>query len=159
MTSRGVIWMVMVHCGFSVGCPFNVPIWSRLGTVNLTEVKIFLRQHRATFFLSDGEWTVAEGSARLRKFWSPYSRGAVLIFLCMPVQLKPLFCGSVNRTCCCVSWRDVHFTGKLIVPVETVTSQLRLWVCECRVEGMEAPVQGPSLLLVMTQQHHPSSLS
>lgn len=74
--------------GFWVGCPFDLLIWNRFGTVALIEVEIVLRRHRAPFFLSDGGWTVAKGSACCRIFWSPYSWGASLIFLCMPVQLK-----------------------------------------------------------------------
>lgn len=152
--------------GCSVDCPFGILFWNRVGTVwfsyfDRIKPKIFLRQHRAAFCFSYGEGTVAKGSACFRKFWLPYSRGAGLSFLRMLIPRKTFsshefLSDPTYRTCCCASWRDVYFTVKLLVPV---MCQLRLWVCECRMEGMEAPVQGSSLLLAMTQQHHPIFLS
>ena len=69
--------------------------------------KIFLRQHRAAFFLSYGEGTVAKGSACFRTFWLPYSRGAGLSFLShahsaknVPFAILHYFLSCpANRTC------------------------------------------------------------
>ena len=82
--------------GFSDDSPFSILISNGLGTVwfsnfDKMKPKIFLRQHRAAFFLCYGERTVANDSACLRKFWLPYSRGAGLSFFCMKTSSSP-FC-------------------------------------------------------------------
>lgn len=152
---QALVAQLTVHSVFSSGIELVQYDSSHFDRI---KPEIFLRQHRAAFCFSNEEGTVAKGSACFRKFCLPYSRGAGLSFLCMLISRKRFLCIDRTNCKCCASWRDVYFTVKLLVPVMW---QLRLCVCVCgcRMKRMEAPVQRPSLLLAMTQHHHPIFLS
>lgn len=78
--------LVTVHSLFSSGMHL---VQDDFGCFDRLKLKIFLWQHRAAFFLSYGERTVAKGSACFRKFWLLFSRGgAGLSFFCTIIRRK-----------------------------------------------------------------------